>query len=277
METILEVKDLFVDLKQKKMLRPLLSDVSFTIHAGECLGVLGESGSGKSMTAKAVTGLLGRGFAVSGAAYYRGGDLLKESEESLRKLRGKKICMVLQNPMTCFDPLYRVGAQMQETFAVHTDWRGEEMKQRMIDVLEQMQIRQPEEVLQKYPHQLSGGMLQRIMIGIAMATKPDLLIADEPTTAIDAITQYEIVQEFLRIKRESQTAMLFITHDLSVISRLADDILVMNSGRMVDRGSFQHILHHAEDPYTRLLAANKQAVMAQYREVVHSCKGEEVV
>ena len=128
-----------------------------------------------------------------------------------------------------------------------------------------MRIRNPEETLQKYPHQLSGGMLQRIMIGIAMALKPALLIADEPTTAIDSITQYEILEEFVRIKKEHDTAMIFITHDLGAISKVADDLVVMNSGTIADRGSFSHILHHASDPYTRLLVEKRSAVMKKYR------------
>ena len=131
-----------------------------------------------------------------------------------------------------------------------------------------MRIRDPEEVLEKYPHQLSGGMLQRIMIGIATAMEPVLLIADEPTTAIDAITQYEILNEILRIKQENQTAMVFISHDLNAISRVADRIVVLNQGRVVDEGDFQHILHHAQDPYTRLLVEKRADVMRRYRQVL---------
>ena len=166
----------------------------------ECLGILGESGSGKSMTVKSVLGLLDKNFQVSGSAIFDGQDLLKETKEELRRLRGSRITMVLQNPMTCFDPLYRIGNQMAETFATHTSWNVQEIRSRCLEILDQMRIRNGEEVLEKYPHQLSGGMLQRIMIGIAMALQPELLIADEPTTAIDAITQYEILEEFIRIK-----------------------------------------------------------------------------
>ena len=177
--------------------------------------------------------------------------------------------MVLQNPMTCFDPLYRIGNQMAETFATHTSWNAQEIRTRSLEILEQMRIRNGEEVLEKYPHQLSGGMLQRIMIGIAMALQPELLIADEPTTAIDAITQYEILEEFIRIKKQKNTAMLFITHDLGAISRVADRILVMNSGHVVNSGSFDHILKHADDPYTRMLVEKRSAVMQRYRQILH--------
>ena len=213
-------------------------------------------------------GLLDKGFSVSGTATFQGEALLEKSGEELRRLRGGRVGIVLQNPMTCFDPLYRVGDQIAESFAAHNSWSGEEIRRRSLELLEKMRIRSPEEVLEKYPHQLSGGMLQRIMIGIATAMEPALLIADEPTTAIDAITQYEILNEFLRVKQENQTAMVFISHDLNAISRVADRIVVLNQGRVVDEGDFQHILHHAQDLYTRLLVEKRADVMRRYRQVL---------
>lgn len=269
MSAILKVENLNVTLRHRRVSKKLVENVSFEVRPGECLGILGESGSGKSMTVKSVLGLLDKNFQVSGSAIFDGQDLLKESKEELRRLRGSRITMVLQNPMTCFDPLYRIGNQMAETFATHTSWNAQEIRTHSLEILEQMRIRNGEEVLEKYPHQLSGGMLQRIMIGIAMALQPELLIADEPTTAIDAITQYEILEEFIRIKKQKNTAMLFITHDLGAISRVADRILVMNSGHVVDSGSFDHILKHADDPYTRMLVEKRSAVMQRYRQILH--------
>ena len=269
MSAILKVENLNVTLQHRRVSKKLVEDVSFEVRPGECLGILGESGSGKSMTVKSVLGLLDKNFQVSGSAIFDGQDLLKETKEELRRLRGSRITMVLQNPMTCFDPLYRIGNQMAETFATHTSWNAQEIRSRCLEILDQMRIRNGEEVLEKYPHQLSGGMLQRIMIGIAMALQPELLIADEPTTAIDAITQYEILEEFIRIKKQKNTAMLFITHDLGAISRVADRILVMNSGHVVDSGSFDHILKHADDPYTRMLVEKRSAVMHRYRQILH--------
>ena len=269
MSAILKVENLNVTLTYRKTSKKLVENVNFEVHPGECLGILGESGSGKSMTVKSILGLLDKNFQVSGSAVFDGHDLLKESKEELRRLRGSRITMVLQNPMTCFDPLYRIGNQMAETFATHTTWNAQEIRSHCLKILNQMQILNGEEVLQKYPHQLSGGMLQRIMIGIAMALQPELLIADEPTTAIDAITQYEILEEFIRIKKSKNTAMLFITHDLGAISKVADRILVMNSGHIVDSGDFEHIRNHANDPYTRLLIEKRSAVMHHYREVLH--------
>ena len=269
MSAILKVESLNVKLHHRRASKKLVEDVSFEVRPGECLGILGESGSGKSMTVKSVLGLLDKNFQVSGSAIFDGQDLLKETKEELRRLRGSRITMVLQNPMTCFDPLYRIGNQMAETFATHTSWNVQEIRSRCLEILDQMRIRNGEEVLEKYPHQLSGGMLQRIMIGIAMALQPELLIADEPTTAIDAITQYEILEEFIRIKKQKNTAMLFITHDLGAISRVADRILVMNSGHVVDSGSFDHILKHADDPYTRMLVEKRSAVMHRYHQILH--------
>jgi nickel transport system ATP-binding protein len=268
MNTVLETKNLQVYLTERKEEKQLVKNVSFSVGQGECLGILGESGSGKSMTVKAILGLLDRNFRISGQSLFEGKDLLMECKESLRRVRGNQISMILQNPMTCFDPLFRIESQMRETFEVHTDWDRETIRKNSLKILERMKIQEPEEVLKKYPHQLSGGMLQRIMIGIAMLLQPKLLIADEPTTAIDSVTQYEVLEEFLRIRQEVGTAMIFISHDLGAISKVADRILVMNQGKIVDQGNFSHILHDASDEYTRLLVEKRMAVMKKYREMV---------
>lgn len=274
MENILDVKNLSVLLDTREKQSLLVDNVSFSLRPGECLGILGESGSGKSLTVKSILGLLDNSFKISGEAFYKNKDLLQESKENLRKIRGLSITMVLQNPMTCFDQLCRVGDQIGETFAAHLGLEEKAIREKAILTLEKMLIRDPEEVLEKFPHQLSGGMLQRIMIGIATAMEPDLLVADEPTTAIDAITQYEILEEFLRIKNESNTAVIFITHDLGVVSKLADKIIVMSKGKVVDRGDFKHIVTAASDPYTRLLVEKRTSVMRRYRQFVDTPGGE---
>jgi nickel transport system ATP-binding protein len=267
-EPVLSVRNLHVAFHYKKRVQEIIRGVDFDVYTGKCLGILGESGSGKSMSLKAVMGLLDQSFSVRGEAVYQGEDLIRTGREGLRRIRGRRIAMILQNPMTCFDPLYRIGHQMAETYGEHFEMGKEEIHARSIEVLRSMQIRGAEEVLKKYPHQLSGGMLQRIMIGLAMSMEPDILIADEPTTAIDAITQYEIMKEFVRIKGEARTAMVFISHDLGVIAEIADQVLVMNQGRVADRGTFREIMEHAQDPYTRLLVEKKRAVMARYREAL---------
>ena len=272
MNPVFELNNLHVSLQSHHKEIELVRGVSFAVAPGECLGILGESGSGKSMSMKAAMGLLDHSFYVKGSAQFQGEELLGKSAEELRRLRGGKVGIILQNPMTCFDPLYRIGQQIAETFSAHNNWTAEEIHIRSLELLEKMRIRNPEEVLEKYPHQLSGGMLQRIMIGIATAMKPALLIADEPTTAIDAITQYEILNELLHIKENHNTAMIFISHDLNAISRVADRIVVLNHGAVVDRGDFQHILHHAQDPYTKLLVEKRADVMRRYTAVLNGKK-----
>lgn len=268
MTPVFELNHLQVSLRGKKQNTDLVKGVSFSVKQGECLGILGESGSGKSMSIKAAMGLLDKNFVVSGSAKFQGDELVGKNAEQLRRLRGGQVGIVLQNPMTCFDPLYRIGNQIAETFAAHQKWDAGEIKERSIEMLDKMQIRNPEEALEKYPHQLSGGMLQRIMIGIAMSMEPSLLIADEPTTAIDAITQFDILNEFAVIKQKHKTAMIFISHDLNAVSQIADKIVVLNQGTVVDQGDFHHIIHHAADPYTRLLIEKRTDVMRKYRQAL---------
>ena len=268
MTPVFELNHLQVSLRGKKRNTDLVKGVSFSVKQGECLGILGESGSGKSMSIKAAMGLLDKNFVVSGSAKFQGDELVGKNAEQLRRLRGGQVGIVLQNPMTCFDPLYRIGNQIAETFAAHQKWDAGEIKERSIEMLDKMQIRNPEEALEKYPHQLSGGMLQRIMIGIAMSMEPSLLIADEPTTAIDAITQFDILNEFAVIKQKHKTAMIFISHDLNAVSQIADKIVVLNQGTVVDQGDFHHIIHHAADPYTRLLIEKRTDVMRIYRQAL---------
>lgn len=268
MTPVFELNHLQVSLRGKKRNTDLVKGVSFSVKQGECLGILGESGSGKSMSIKAAMGLLDKNFVVSGSAKFQGDELVGKNAEQLRRLRGGQVGIVLQNPMTCFDPLYRIGNQIAETFAAHQKWDDGEIKERSIEMLDKMQIRNPEEALEKYPHQLSGGMLQRIMIGIAMSVEPSLLIADEPTTAIDAITQFDILNEFAAIKQKHKTAMIFISHDLNAVSQIADKIVVLNQGTVVDQGDFHHIIHHAADPYTRLLIEKRTDVMRKYRQAL---------
>ncbi len=262
--SILQVENLHVTFRGKKKKSELVKDVSFSVGKGECLCIVGESGSGKTMTMKAMMGLLDHHFDITGTAMLEEIDLLHASRETLRTIRGKRMTMILQNPMVCFDSLYRIGYQMAETFSAHTDWSKKEIHQKSVEILEKMRLENPEEVLRKYPHQLSGGMLQRIMIGIALALSPDILIADEPTTAIDSVTQHEIMKEFLHLK-EMGVTMIFITHDLGVASVISDRVLVMNQGSVVDAGTFDHIKHHATDRYTQQLVAQKQAVVAAFQ------------
>ncbi len=269
--SILTAKDLCVTFKGKKKHTEIIKNISFNLEKGECLCIVGESGSGKTITMKSLMGLLDHNFLVQGEAHLGDINLLTASKEEMRQIRGKQMTMILQNPMVCFDRLYRIGYQMAETFAAHTTWSKAEIHAKSIEVLQTMQMPDAEEVLKKYPHQLSGGMLQRIMIGIALALNPDILIADEPTTAIDSVTQFEVMKEFVRLK-EAGVTIIFITHDLGVASMISDRMLVMNQGCIVDSGTFEDIKENAKDEYTKQLVAQKKAVVEAFEKCLGGAK-----
>lgn len=255
-------------ITDKERGQAILKGVSFCVSPGECLGILGESGSGKSVTVKAALGLLDSAFEIEGGAYLGDLFLQRVGASTLRDIRGGQIGVILQNPMTCFDPMFRIGMQMEETYRAHESINRKQARARSLHILEQVYIDRPDEVLEKYPHQLSGGMLQRIMIGLAASTTPKLLIADEPTTAIDAVTQLEILRELKKIQQMDNMAMIFISHDLGAISMIADRLIVMNQGRIVDEGTLDEIISNPKDRYTRLLIEKRSAVMERYRAVV---------
>ncbi len=247
---------------------PIIKNISFSVKKGSCLAILGESGSGKSLTWKAIVGLLSPDFAVSGLALFQENNLLTQNEASLCRIRGKEISIILQNPMSCFDELYRIKDQMKETFQMHTNWSKKEIHQQSIQALQKMKLPSPEKILNSYPHQLSGGTLQRIMIAIATTTHPKILIADEPTTALDAITKFEIMKEFQRLKQQKMT-MIFITHDLGVASMIADEVIILQAGELVESGSFQEISNNPKTNYTKLLVEKRLAVQKKYQEILN--------
>ena len=231
MTPVLELQDLHVLLCARRHQGvELVKGVSFSVYPGECLGILGESGSGKSMSMKAAMGLLDHGFHVLGSAKFQGEELLGKSDEELRRLRGGQVGIILQNPMTCFDPLYRIGAQIAETFAAHNNWSKEDILQRSLEMLGKMRIRNPEEVLEKYPHQLSGGEQQRIAIAIALANNPKLLLADEPTGSVDTKTADIIFDIFRELNRNGQT-ILIVTHDIA-LSKKVRRVVAIRDGKI---------------------------------------------
>lgn len=287
---ILKVKNLNVYFKDKKIkdkkfkenkskdkknkYSKIIDNVSFSIKEGECLGILGESGSGKSITIKSILGLLDNNFQINGEALFYDKDLIKESSINMRKIRGKDICMILQNPMTCFDPLYRIYNQMEETFAEHTNLNKENIYKKCIETLEIMKIKNPKDTIKKYPHQLSGGMLQRIMIGLALSLEPKLLVADEPTTAIDSISQSSIMEEFIRIKNENKASMIFISHDLGILSKISDKMIVMKEGKILESGNVADIIFNSKDDYTNSLVSKRMAVMKKFNSIVYNTEIE---
>ncbi|MCA1323804.1 ABC transporter ATP-binding protein [Herbaspirillum sp. alder98] len=234
-----------------------LDDVSFDLHAGEVLCVVGESGSGKSLTATSLLGLLPDGVHRSGGqALWEGGeDIFSLSPQALRSLRGRRIGMIFQEPMSALNPLHTIGRQLAEVFQVHTRLRRAEIDARVLDLLVSVQIPDAQRTLRAYPHELSGGQRQRVMIAMALALEPALLIADEPTTALDVTTQAQILQLIHDLQRRRGTAVLFITHDFGVVAEIADRVVVMQRGKLVESGSAADVLQAPRHPYTQSLIA----------------------
>ncbi|MGY1748926.1 ABC transporter ATP-binding protein [Modestobacter sp. SYSU DS0511] len=230
-----------------------MSDVSFDVHPGETVAVVGESGSGKSVTALAVMGLLDSGRVEGGSIRYRDEDLARVTPRRLRDIRGDEIAMVFQNPMTALDPLYTVGNQIVEAIRLHRDLKRSEARQRAVDLLREVGLPDPERRARSYPHELSGGQQQRVMIAIALACNPALLIADEPTTALDVTVEAQILRLMRRLQRDHGTAMLFITHDMGVVAEMADRVVVMYAGKVVEQGPVEDVLADPQNPYTRAL------------------------
>ena len=225
--------------------------VDFRVDEGEILGVVGESGCGKSVVGFSIMGLIDPpGRIESGEIRFNGVNLPDLDEGRMRQIRGKEIAMVFQDPMTSLNPLYTIQDQMEEVMRLHSDMNAEQRKNRCIDLLEEVGISQPETRLKNYPHQFSGGMRQRVIIAIALASRPKLVIADEPTTALDVTIQSQILKLMKRLVKEHRTAMMLITHDLAVVSEMTDKIMVMYCGRIVEKGTRDDIINRCRHPYT---------------------------
>ena len=273
--SLLEVNKLTVTLDNGNK---LLDDVSFTINRHSCLGIVGESGSGKSLTCKAIIGLLEPYFDVSGQILFKpqqakltlanNGDLLQQNKQTLKQIRGNVISIILQHPMSAFDPLYCIGKQVVETLQAHQDINKKQAMTKALEMIENIGLNNPQEIYKKYPHQLSGGMLQRIMIGLALMLEPELIIADEPTTALDSISQFHILKMFTEIKQNSKTTVIFISHDLGVIHHIADDIIVMNKGKIVESGSREQIFYHPQHDYTRYLIDTRKQLLNKFNAII---------
>jgi peptide/nickel transport system ATP-binding protein len=248
---LLEVKDLHVQFPTEDGVVKAVDGVSFTLDLGERLGVVGESGSGKSVTFLALMGLLDRKAAnITGEILFRGQDLLKLRADEFQRIRGSEIGMVFQDPMSSLHPLYKVGKQIAEAIQAHEDVSNKDALTRAIDMLDRVGIPKPEERAHQYPHEFSGGMRQRAMIAMGLCLSPDLLIADEPTTALDVTVQAQILDLIDRMRDEFQTAVIMITHDLGVVAEHTDRVQVMYAGKIVESGTINHIYHGSHHPYT---------------------------
>jgi peptide/nickel transport system ATP-binding protein len=254
---LLAVRGLTVSVRDRGVIRPLVSDLSFDLAAGETLAIAGESGSGKSITSLGLMGLLPPNVTVTaGRAELEGTDLASLPEARLRALRGARMAMIFQEPMTSLNPVLTIGTQLTEAIRAHVPVGAAEARTRAAEALRQVRISEPERRLKQYPHELSGGMRQRVMIAIALALKPALLIADEPTTALDVTVQRQVLDLLRDLQTETGTAIILITHDMGVVAETAGRVVVMRNGRMVEEGPVARIFAAPREPYTRdLLAA----------------------
>jgi oligopeptide transport system ATP-binding protein len=250
---LLEVEDLQVEFRTRDGVAKAVNGVSYTVEEGETLAVLGESGSGKSVTAQAVMGILDSppGFVTGGAVRFRGQDLLELPEDERRTFRGRNIAMIFQDALSSLNPVFTVGWQIGEMFRVHEGLSKKEATERAIDLMEQVRIPAARERVGDYPHQFSGGMRQRIMIAMAIALDPDVLIADEPTTALDVTVQAQIMELLADLQRERKMGLILITHDLGVVADVADKISVMYAGRIVEKAQVGEIYARPAHPYTK--------------------------
>ncbi len=252
-EVVLDVRDLKISFRQDGKLTPAVKGVSFQINRGETVALVGESGSGKSVTALSTVQLLGAAAQLEGSISYEGRQMVGAPESVLREIRGNDISFIFQEPMTSLNPLHTLERQLSESLALHQGLKGDAARARIIQLLDRVGIRNAESRLQDYPHQLSGGQRQRVMIAMALANQPELLIADEPTTALDVTIQAQIMDLLAELKRDENLSMLFISHDLGLVRRIADRVCVMKDGEIVEQGPTEAIFANPQHPYTRKL------------------------
>ncbi|WP_158962279.1 ABC transporter ATP-binding protein [Myroides fluvii] len=253
---LLTVENLQVSFEQNKEWKAIVQGVSFELHANQILGIVGESGSGKSVSSLALMRLLPQDKSkIEGEICFEGTDLTKYTEEEYRQVRGNKIAMIFQEPMSALNPSMRCGVQVEEMLVLHTTLKGKALKNRVIELFEQVKLPFPEEAYRKYPHELSGGQKQRVVIAMAIACKPTLLIADEPTTALDVTVQKEIIHLLKALQAETQMGMIFISHDLGLVSSIADEVMVMYRGQVVEKGPTSLVFNQPQERYTQALLA----------------------
>jgi oligopeptide/dipeptide ABC transporter ATP-binding protein len=273
-EPILSVRHLSVEFKTDDGVVHAVDDVSFELGPSETLGIVGESGSGKSVTSLAILGLLPQTASITGEAVFNGQNLLACSEKQLQPVRGDRIAMIFQDALAALNPVHRVGDQIAEAIAVHHDVGRSDLHARAVELLDIVGISQPATRADEYPHQFSGGMRQRAMIAMAIANDPDVLIADEPTTALDVTIQAQVLDVLERIQERTDTAIILITHDLGVVAGVADRVLVMYAGREAELGSVEDIFYRPSHPYTRGLLASLPRLDRGREHQLHRIPGQ---
>lgn len=267
-EPVVEVRNLRVDFPGRRGTLTALSDVSLSIRPGEILGVVGESGAGKSMTGLAIQGLLEAPGHIAGGEVWLGKRRIDTlGDRAMEKIRGREIGAIFQDPLTSLNPLFTVGAQLSETIRRHMPLSKAQARQRAVQLLRDVGIPAPEERINHHPHQFSGGMRQRVVIALALAASPKLVIADEPTTALDVSIQAQIIALLRRLCKEKQTAVMLVTHDMGVIAEAADRIAVMYAGRLVEIGPVEQVLHAPRHPYTQGLMASIPSLGARVEKL----------
>ena len=272
---VLSVRDLHVEFPSDDGLVKAVDGVSFDVHADETLGIVGESGSGKSVTSMAILGLLPKYARVRGEIRFGGSNLLELGEKQMRPLRGRKIAMVFQDALAALNPVFRVGDQIVEAITVHEAVPAKVVRRRVIDLLDVVGIPDPQKRIDQYPHEYSGGMRQRAMIAMAIANEPDVLIADEPTTALDVTIQAQVLEVIQRIQERTSTAIVLITHDLGVVAGIADRVTVMYAGRQAESGTVDDVFYRPHHPYTLgLLASLPRLDRRKGEERLYRIKGQ---
>ena len=276
-EYVLEVEDLSVEFHTPSGVVHAVSHASFKLKAGETLGIVGESGSGKSVTANSIMRLLPDTARVTGKILFKGQDILKMKTKDFNKIRGKEISMIFQDPMTSLNPLYTVGNQLEEVLKLHMGLKGEAATKRAIELLDMVSIPQPETRVTQYPHEFSGGMRQRVMIAMALACDPTILIADEPTTALDVTIQAQILELMKDLQKKISTSIIMITHDLGIVSDLCDRVNVMYGSQIMESGTVDDLFYRTSHPYTRgLLRCLPESVQNLEDKRLHPIMGSPV-
>lgn len=271
---LLEVNHLETAFKIDREYYNAVDSVSFTVKPRQVVGIVGESGCGKSVLSLSVMRLLPKGISeiCSGEILFDGKDVVKMSENEINNIRGKDIAMIFQEPMTSLNPVFTIGYQLQEVLLNHMEISKKEARQKSIELLKGVGISRPDKIVDEYPHQLSGGMRQRVMIAMAIACQPKLLIADEPTTALDVTVQAQILELLKEIQSANDMAIILITHDLGVVAEMCDDVIVMYAGKIVERTDVDTLFYNPKHPYTKLLMGAIPK-MDEDREVLESIKG----
>lgn len=271
MKNLLEIRELYVNFRTLWGIAKVLNGVNFTIRKGEIFGLVGETGCGKSVTASTILRLLPPNSEVSGEVLFKGENLLEKSEEEMRKIRGKEISIIFQDPMTSLNPLFKIRDQMLDIITLHNNLSKEEAEKHAKELLKSVGLPDPERILNSYPHELSGGMRQRVMIAMALSSNPSLLIADEPTTALDVTIQKQILELILELKDQYEFSVLFITHDLGVVAEICDRVGVMYAGNIVEIATTEELFETPLHPYTQGLLS--VVPDPRYRKKLEPLKG----